>query len=106
MKDEEASQTARQALDLARDVEHRIDSHEDICAFRYAQLDSSIKAVRDEVSASVGDIKKVIGWAGSLAFVIIIGALGFFLKAQFDSYQKMEDTIEALQTQRHDEQHH
>lgn len=90
---------AREALDLAKDVERRVDSHEDICAIRYAQLEASIAAVRTEVSSSVGDIKKVLGWVGGLAVVTMLAMLGFFLKAQYDSYQKMEDTLRALQTQ-------
>ena len=99
MNEEAASITARVALDLAKDVERRVDSHEDICALRYQQLHNEIAAVRTEVSTSVGDIKKVLGWVGSLAVLTMLAALGFFLKAQHDSMQKMEDTLRAYQTQ-------
>lgn len=95
---DEASATAREALDLAKDVDRRIVSHEDICALRYQQLHNEIAAVRTEVSSSVGDIKKVLGWVGSLAVVTMLAALGFFLKAQHDSMQRMEDTLRAYQT--------
>ena len=96
---EEASATAREALDLAKDVDRRIDSHEDICALRYQQLHNEIAAVRKEVSSSVGDIKKVLGWVGSLAVLTMLAALGFFLKAQHDSVQRMQETLRAYQTQ-------
>ena len=96
---ESASSVARQALDLAKDVERRVDSHEDICALRYAQLEASVSAVKTEVASSVGDIKKILGWAGAAGFTILIGLLGFFLKAQYDSNQKLADRIESLQQQ-------
>lgn len=96
---DEVSAVAREALDLAKDVERRVDSHEDICALRYSQLEASIAAVKSEVSSSVGDIKKLLGWVGSLAVITMLAALGFFLKAQHDSMQRMEDTLRAYQTQ-------
>lgn len=83
---EDSMEVARRALDLARDVERRVEGHEDICAYRYKQLESSI-----------GDVKKTITWAGTTGFGIIMAALAFFIKGQFDANAEMQKTIQQLQ---------
>ncbi len=88
---------AREALDLAKDVDRRMDGHEDICAIRYRSLENSIAHVKNELSASVGDIKKVLAWAGGTAFIGLIGALSFFLKVQFDANADMQRSLQNLQ---------
>lgn len=84
---------AREALDLAKDVDHRVNAHEDICALRYNQLELSIKATKDEV----GDVKKILAWAGTTGFAIVLALLGFLMKAQFDANTEMQRTIQNLQ---------
>jgi hypothetical protein len=90
---------AREALDLAKDVERRVESHEDICAIRYASLEASIQAVEKKLDSSVGDIKTVLGWVGGTGFLVLVAALGFFLKAQFESNRILEEQMKALQQQ-------
>lgn len=90
---------AREALDLAKDVDRRVNSHEDICALRYEQLHASIAAVKKDVGDSVGDIKKVLGWAGATLVVVMMSVLGFFLKAQFDANAEMQRQLNSLQQQ-------
>ncbi len=86
---------AREALDLAKDVDHRVNAHEDICALRYKRLEENITAVKSDV----GDVKKIIAWAGTTGFAIILGVLGFLMKAQFDANTEMQRTIQNLQQQ-------
>jgi len=85
---EDVIDIARKALELARDVERRVDGHEDICAIRYRQLEGSI-----------GDVKKIITWAGTTGFGIIMAALAFFINGQFDANKEMQKTIQNLQQQ-------
>lgn len=79
---------ARKALELARDVERRVDGHEDICAIRYRQLEGS-----------VADVRKIITWAGTTGFALIMGALIYFINGQFDANKEMQRTIQNLQQQ-------
>lgn len=96
---EDAMLVAREALDLAKDVDRRVMSHEDICAIRYKALEIGLESLRTEVTGSVNDIKKVLGWAGGLLVVTMIGVLGFFLKAQFDLTSEMQRQMISLQQQ-------
>lgn len=86
-------EVAREALDLAKDVDRRVNAHEDICAIRYRQLEGGIGAVKSEI----GDVKKIIAWAGTTGFGIIIAALAFFIKAQLDANYEMQRTVQNLQ---------
>lgn len=95
---------AREALDLAKDVDHRVNAHEDICALRYKRLEENITAVRSEVATTtatlksdIGDIKKILAWAGTTGFAVILAVLGVLVKAQFDSNTEMQRTIQDLQ---------
>lgn len=92
---EDVMQVAREALDLARDVDRRVNGHEDICAIRYRQLEHNIT----EVKSDIGDVKKILAWAGTTGFGIIMAALAFFIKVQFDANSEMQKTIQELQTQ-------
>ncbi len=48
----DAMDLAREALDLTKDVERRVDAHEDICALRYKQLELDLaKDVERRVDA-------------------------------------------------------
>lgn len=77
---------ARRALELARDVERRVDGHEDICAIRYKQLDTNIN-----------DVKRIISWAGVTGFTVIMGALAFFIKGQFDANVQLQKAVQEIQ---------
>lgn len=79
---------ARKALDLAKDVERRVDGHEDICALRYKQLEGSI-----------ADVKNVIAWVGGTVVLAMIGALAFFLKANFDMTSELQRQLTSMQQQ-------
>lgn len=85
---EEMMDVARKAWELARDVERRVDGHEDICAIRYRQLEGS-----------VADVRKIITWAGTGAFTLIMSALIYFIQGQFDANKEMQKTIQNLQQQ-------
>lgn len=87
---------AREALDLARDVDHRVNNHEDICALRYKRLEENITSVKSEV----GDVKTILAWAGTTGFGIIMAALAFFIKVQFDANAEMQKTVQELQQTR------
>ena len=87
------SHIAREALDLARNVEMRVNGHEDICAVRYGSLDTKIS----NVSNDVGDVKRILAWAGTTGFAVILSVLGFLMKAQFDANAEMQRTIMNLQ---------
>lgn len=88
----DVSTIAYDALNLAKQNARDIESHEDICAERYAGIHEKIR-----------EIKGVITWAGGLAFTVIIGILGFLASAQFsanDQQQKTQQTrIELLERQ-------
>jgi len=92
---ETASHVAREALDLARKVEMRVDGHEDICAERYKRLEENISNVKSET----GDIKKILAWAGTTGFAVILAVLGFLLKLQVDANTDMQKAVQNLQQQ-------
>ena len=94
---EDVMNVARDALDLAKDVERRVDSHEDICAIRYKALENGLSQLRIDMNSNVGDIKKVLGWASGLIVITMIGGLGFFLKAQFDNAGELQRQLQSLQ---------
>lgn len=97
---------AREALDLAKDVDHRVNAHEDICALRYARLEENITATRTEVATTtsalksdIGDIKKILAWAGTTSLAVILAVLGFLLKLQVDANTDMQKAVQNLQQQ-------
>lgn len=92
---ESASVVAHEALDLARKVELRANSHEDICALRYERLEENITNVKSDV----GDVKKILAWAGTTGFAVILGVLGFLLKLQVDANTDMQKAVQNLQQQ-------
>lgn len=92
MSTDTASRIAYEALDLSKKNARDIESHEDLCAERYAGIHDKIR-----------EIKGVITWAGGFAFVTVVGILGFLAQAQFnanDQQQKTQQTrIELLERQ-------
>lgn len=108
-------QIARDALDLAKDVDHRVSSHEDICALRYARLEENMTAARAEMALNMNslkndmsaqqqifkeenkDIKRILAWAGTTAFGVILAALGFLMVEQFNANAEMQRTLHELQ---------
>lgn len=83
---------AQQALYLAKQNARDIESHEDICAERYAGIHGAIN-----------EIKSTIKWAGTTGFAIIISVLGFLLMNQLNTNDKIRDDsaskVEQLQRQ-------
>lgn len=86
---------AREALDLAKDVDHRVNAHEDICALRYKRLEENITDVKSDVA----DVKKLLATAGTIGFGIILSVLGFLLKLQVDANNDMQKAVQNLQQQ-------
>lgn len=83
---------AYEALNLAKQNARDIESHEDLCAERYGNINKSL-----------GEVKGILKWAGTTLFGIIIALLGFLAAQQFnanDSARKQaEMKIELLERQ-------
>lgn len=88
----EPSNVAYDALNLAKQAVRDIESHEDICAERYAGIHDKIR-----------EIKSLIGWAGGSAFGIIIAVLGFLaiqmISANDQARHDQQTKIDMLQQQ-------
>ncbi len=48
---EDVKKTADKALGMAFKADNKIDSHNDLCALRYKNIQGSMKALADEVDA-------------------------------------------------------
>lgn len=75
----DALEAARKAQAKADQVERDINSHEDICAERYKNINEK-----------VGTLFKLVAYGGSTALMLILGLLGFLAKAQFDSITELK----------------
>jgi len=88
----DVASVAYDALNLARQVERDIESHEELCAERYAGIHEKIH-----------EIKSLIGWAGGVAFSIIVAVLGFLavqmLSANDQARRDQQTKIDLLQQQ-------
>ena len=77
---------AYDALTIARDGKSKaeqalreIESHEDVCAERYKNINEKLEM-----------LFKVIAWAGGAAFLLVMGLLGFLAKTQFESISALQ----------------
>jgi hypothetical protein len=66
--------TAADAMAHAEAAHIKVQAHEDLCAERYAHIQTNIAGVKDSVSTVV----KLVGWGGSTMFLIIMSLLAFF----------------------------
>jgi hypothetical protein len=89
---------AYEALNLGKANQKAIESHEDVCAERYSNINTAIDEVKNElrrsvdgvkadVTASVGEIKTILGWAGGLGLSVIITMLGYLALSQWEANQ-------------------
>ncbi|WP_037500809.1 hypothetical protein [Sphingomonas jaspsi] len=61
------------AMARADSAHQLIESHEDICAERYAHIHTAIGGVKETVSTMV----KILAWGGSTLFGLLILIIGF-----------------------------
>jgi len=80
----EPSDLARDAMDLAREADNKINAHEDLCAERYKNINDSLSR-----------ITKLMGWGGALLAGMILGLLGWSLNSQVEANK---DAISALRS--------
>lgn len=66
--------TAAEAMARANEAHIKVEAHEDLCAERYAHIQTLIA----NVDNTVGTILKIIGWGGSVLAAILIGLVAFF----------------------------
>lgn len=81
----DALEMARHADGKAERALQAVDSHEDICAERYRNINEKI-----------GTIFKLLAWGGTTALMLILGLLGFLAKTQFDSMKARDDTTQQI----------
>jgi len=72
-----ARQDARQAL-------NEIESHEDLCAERYGNINDTLRT-----------IKSILGWAGGTIFMMLIGVLGWLISQQVGRNDSDRAVLEA-----------
>ncbi|MGN5375787.1 hypothetical protein [Sphingomonas hankookensis] len=82
----DALQMARGADGKADRALQAVDSHEDICAERYKNINDKVAAV----DAKVSTLFKLLAWGGTTALTLILALLGFLAKAQFDSITELQ----------------
>jgi len=100
-------QVAYDALNLGRQNARDIENHEKVCAERYAGIHTAIGELKISVATSNKEFRGNFWKAGSLAFTIILGMLGFMLSQQFAASNRVNDDqqrkIERLMQQLADE---
>ena len=64
---------ASEAFAHAQSAHDKIDAHEDLCAERYAHIQTTI----GNVTKTVDTILKVLAWGGTTIFGLIVLCLGF-----------------------------
>jgi hypothetical protein len=69
-----ATAVAYRALNAANKAQDDIVAHEDLCAERYANINTTI-----------GEIKSILKWFGSTIFILLVGVAGWSIKAQLAS---------------------
>lgn len=83
---------AHEAYTLSKQNERDISAHEDLCAERYGNIHHAI-----------ADIKGILKWAGTSAFAVIIGLLGWSISQQMaankDAALASQTKLELLQRQ-------
>lgn len=81
---------AYRALNMAKEAKQEIKSHEDICAERYGNINSSVVALGEGIKG----IKSGLWKAGSVGFAIIMSVLGYLAAAQFDNNTRVVQQIQ------------
>lgn len=76
MTTDTASQVAYAAQHLAETAHLKIDGHEALCAERYLNIGSSI-----------AEIKKLLGWVGTVLTTVLIGAFAWLYTQQVSANQ-------------------
>jgi len=69
----DVQKTANEALNVAYEAKHKIDSHEDICALRYSGIIDSSKAIREDLKMLSTRMWLFSGSIIGVLFLIIMG---------------------------------
>lgn len=81
------SEVAYQALNLAKQNERDITAHEDLCAERYGNINSSIS-----------ELKSIFKWAGGALFTLLLAAFGFLINQTVTANHSLTDSNMAMST--------
>ena len=86
---ESASAVAYEARNRANAAHEKIDSHEQLCAERYNNINENLSL-----------LFRVLGWGGALFLTTLLGLLGFMGVRMIDSIdannQRLQQQIEAV----------
>jgi predicted transglutaminase-like cysteine proteinase len=90
--------TAAEAMARADAAHVKIESHEDLCAERYAHIHTSVAGVKQTVDT----VLKVLAWGGSTVFGLLILVLGFLgARAINGNDQRVDQLQNQLEHVRH-----
>lgn len=89
--------SAAEAFNHAQSAHDKVEAHEDLCAERYAHINTKL----DGVNSTVGTILKILAWGGTTIFGLLIGCLVFFatrsLSTNDAQLDNLKEQVEALQ---------
>lgn len=86
----EPSNLAREAMDLAREADNKINAHEDLCFERYKHINDSLSR-----------IMKILGWGGTTLATLIIGVLGWAMLELYSANQKAMTHLQEVESAAH-----
>lgn len=99
MSDTDTRSVAFKALDMGKANTLAIEAHEDLCAERYANINTTV----GDVKASVKEIKALLGWVGAAFFTVMVSGMGYLISltisANHDAAAAAAAKIEMLQRQ-------
>lgn len=94
-----ASAVAYEALNLAKSVDQRVNSHEDLCAERYANINKSVADLGLATTTQIAELKGILKWIGVAAFGIMTSLIGFLAIQLWTANNTKIERLERLRTE-------
>jgi hypothetical protein len=92
--------TANEAMQHAQAAHEKIDTHEDLCAERYAHIHTAIDGVKNVMGTEIASIKKTVGtilkilaWGGTTVFGMLMVVLGFLATRAITNSDAQSDML-------------
>lgn len=88
---------AQHALERANEAHIKIEAHEDLCAERYAHIQTLIGGV----DKTVEKVLSILAWGGSGLVVLLLTVLGFLavraMATNDDELQRLRNQVQIMQ---------
>jgi hypothetical protein len=77
---------ASQALEIAKDADRKILSHEAICVERYTNINSKM----NDIGKNISKLENIFKWAGGALFTLAFSAFGFLINQTLSANQTLQ----------------